>query len=164
MYRQAISIVNLPVGEGLARQLEFIAGRENRHAHFAYHLDVGNPQRGQNRQLGNGQAGAGRENDRTVGDIFAETTDILSAFHRREEADASIGLFRLLLHHHRVAAFRHRSAGHNADTGARRPVTVKRLTGEGLAGDRQRCAVGEIRQAYRIAVHCRVIKTGYVER
>ena len=63
-----------------------------------------------------------------------------------------------------VAAFRHRSAGHNADTGARRPVTVKRLTGEGLAGDRQRCAVGEIRQAYRIAVHCRVIKTGHVER
>ena len=164
VYRQAVGIVNLPIGQRLARQLKFIAGGEHRHPHFTHHVNLGNAQRGDDRQLGGGQACSRGEDDRAMGDIFAETTDILPAFHRGDKADPVIGLFGLLLHDHRVAAFRYRRASHNADTGARRPDADIGLTGEGLARYRQRCAVGEIRQAYGVAVHCRVIKTGHVER
>ena len=164
MYRQAVGIVNLPVGQRLARQLELIAGGEHRHPHFTHHVNLGNAQRGDDRQLGGGQAGSRGEDDRAMSDIFAETTDILPVFHRGDKADPVIGLFGLLLHDHRVAAFRYRRAGHNADTGARGPDAVIGLTGEDLARHRQRCAVGEIRQTYGVAVHRRVIKTGNVER
>ncbi|EPB31272.1 hypothetical protein H216_3728 [Klebsiella pneumoniae DMC0526] len=99
-----------------------------------------------------------------MGNIFSAAANMLPGFYRRDKAHTGLGLFGLFLHHQRIAAFRHRRAGHDADTGARRPGVVERLAGEGLTGDRQRGAVAKVVQPDGIAIHRRVIKAGHVQR
>ncbi|MNS71136.1 hypothetical protein D3C72_1044930 [compost metagenome] len=136
MHGQTVGVVDLARLQRLARQLQFVARREKRDAHFAHHVDLRNAERGQHRQLCDCQFGSGREHRCALGDIFPGAADVLIRFNAGGKTHARVGLFGLFLHHHRVAPVRHWRTGHDANAGPLWPLTRERLTGEGFSGDR----------------------------
>ncbi len=93
---------------------QFVAGGENGGARPPVHLDLGQPESGEQADLLGAQAGAGGEHRLAGGGVFAPLHDVFPRRHALPNLDgAGADLLRVFDHHHAVRAARQEAAGGN---------------------------------------------------
>ena len=110
-----VGVENRRAAARRARLDHFVAGRKYRHLQPPPHLDVGDAERGQKRNMLRFQHGAGRQHDAALRHVLAGKPPVgaeLQAFRHRHAVAVGGDIF---LHEHGVGAGRHRRAGENAD-------------------------------------------------
>ena len=161
---RTVAVVNGAVVQFHACWTQFIACGEQGNADTAAHRHFGHTQRGKQANMGRTQHGAFSQGDRTGGQIFPGTTDVVatdSGF-RRDGQMGFIEQFDVFLLDYGIAALRNHRAGHDANAFAETDPGGIGMACVGITGHFQGHGLGEVEvfAGKGIAVHCRVVEGG----
>ena len=103
-----------------SRRYQFVAGRKHRDADTPAHIDVGEAERGRERNLLRPQSPARGQRDMTGRDVFSRRANIRAGLQSRGNNNPALIEAHVLLHENGVGALRHRRAGEDPHRVARR--------------------------------------------